>query len=91
SPQWAALTALTDQLAGHRVGFINDALYLIGKTGLSHIAFHDITSGNNSFDNITGFSAQTGWDAASGWGTPKANVLVPLLAILAHSHDADDM
>ncbi len=91
SPQWAGLTVLANQLGGHRVGFINSALYLIGKTGLSRFAFHDITVGNNSFDGITGFSAQKGWDAATGWGTPKANVLVPLLTILAHSHDADDM
>lgn len=89
SPQWAGLTVLANQLGHHRVGFINNALYLIGKTGLSHVAFHDITSGNNSFDNITGFSAQAGWDAANGWGTPKANVLVPLLAVLAHIGDAD--
>ena len=84
SPQWAGLTVLANQLAGHRLGFLNNALYLIGKTPLSGAAFHDITSGNNSFDAITGFSAQTGWDAASGWGTPKANVLVPLLTVLAH-------
>lgn len=91
SPQWAALTTLTDQLAGHRVGFINSALYLIGKTGLSRFTFHDITTGDNSFNGVPGFAAQTGWDAASGWGTPKANVLVPLLAALAHAQDADGM
>ena len=87
SPQWAALTVLSDQLAGHRLGFLNGAIYLIGKTSLSHVAFHDITSGDNSFDGITGFSAQTGWDAATGWGTPKANILVPLLTI---RHSAPD-
>lgn len=91
SPQWAGLTVLANQLAGHRLGFLNNALYLIGKTSLSRVAFHDITSGDNSFDAITGFSAQTGWDAASGWGTPKANVLVPLLTVLAHFSDADDL
>lgn len=89
SPQWAGLTALSDQLARHRLGFLNTALYIIGKTGIASSSFHDITSGDNSFDNITGFSAQTGWDAATGWGTPKANVLVPLLTVLAHITDAN--
>src|SRR5581483_8330936 len=29
SPQWAAITAIVDQIAGHRVGNINPALYLL--------------------------------------------------------------
>ena len=91
SPQWAGLTVLANQLARHRLGFLNNALYFIGKTPLSRVSFHDITSGDNSFDAIMGFSAQRGWDAASGWGTPKANVLVPLLTVLAHAIDVDRM
>lgn len=80
SPQWSALTVLADQMAGHRLGFLNAGIYRMNKPGPFYMfAFHDIMSGNNSFNNITGFSATKGWDAASGWGTPKANVLVPLL------------
>ena len=93
SPQWAGLAALADQLAGHRLGNINPTLYQIGKTaGLHGAAYHDITVGSNRFGFndgtndviVPGFSAKIRWDAATGWGTPKANVLVPLLAALGH-------
>ncbi len=94
SPQWAGLGVLADQLAGHRLGEINTTLYQIGKTaGLHGAAYHDITSGSNRFGfldasnnlvTIPGFSAKVRWDAATGWGSPKANVLVPLLAALDH-------
>jgi subtilase family serine protease len=94
SPQWAGLGALADQLAGHRLGNINPALYQIGKTaGLHGAAYHDITVGSNRFGfldgtnslvTIPGFDAKVRWDAATGWGSPKANVLVPLLAALSH-------
>lgn len=91
SPVWAGLIALTDQLAHHRVGFINAALYTI-----SHISenafYHDITVGNNAVQepdannnlvSVAGFNAQKGWDATTGLGTPRANTLLPLLAALA--------
>ncbi len=89
SPEWAGLIALGDQFAGHRLGFINKALYKIGNGGEYNEAFHDITVGNNSFIGtdskgkpvaIKGFAASTGWDPASGWGSPIAANLIPLLA-----------
>ena len=87
SPQWAALTALVDQMAGGRVGDINKTLYHLGKKSQGSY-FHDITVGNNSVaadpgtpgTPITGFSAVSGWDAATGWGSPIANTLVPAIA-----------
>ena len=88
SPEWAGLIALGDQLAGHRLGFINDALYKLGKSKDYSKAFHDITVGNNSFVGtdakgnpvkVNGFSAKKGWDAATGWGSPIAAKLLPLL------------
>ena len=81
SPQWAALVAIANQVAGHRLGDINPTLYALGQSGAD--VYNDVTVGNNSvpapFD-ITGFSAGPGWDAATGWGSPKANNLVPALA-----------
>jgi subtilase family serine protease len=81
SPQWAALTAISDQVAGHNYGFINAALYKIGQNAGDYSnTFNDITSGTNSameFDasnnpvNITGFNAGTGWDPVTGLGSPK--------------------
>jgi subtilase family serine protease len=86
SPQWSGLVALADQLGHHRVGQIDETLYDIARVPwLDHAAFHDITTGNNNFLNvdattITGYQTATGWDPVTGLGTPKANVLVPLLA-----------
>jgi subtilase family serine protease len=80
APQWAGLTAIAAQVAGHRLGNINPALYSIAKGKDYSRAFHDVTTGNNSFGSVTGFSAAPGWDAASGWGSPIAEFLVPRLA-----------
>ncbi|HEU0239326.1 MAG TPA: S53 family peptidase [Micromonosporaceae bacterium] len=81
SPQWAGLAADADQLAGHRLGNINDSLYKIAKSKKDSAALHDITTGNNDVAEIGGgFDAGTGWDAVTGVGTPNAAVLLPLLA-----------
>ena len=84
APFWAALIALADQYAGRRLGFVNPAIYRIGRSALYHQAFHDITKGNNTVQfpatTITGYRAAPGWDPVTGWGSPNAQVLVPLLA-----------
>jgi subtilase family serine protease len=90
SPQWAALTAIADQAAGHDYGFINSALYKTAQNSATYAsAFNDVTSGNNSAQeldnnnnvvNISGFNAGTGWDAVTGLGTPKAGGLLSELA-----------
>jgi subtilase family serine protease len=74
SPQWAGLVAIADQMAGKPLGFLNPAIYQLAGKG-----FHDITTGNNSFDGVSGFQAGPGWDLTTGWGTPDAAVLLPLL------------
>jgi subtilase family serine protease len=83
TPLWAALIALANQRAHHDLGFVNPAIYRIGRSPAYHSAFHDITTGNNtvivSSTTITGYPAGPGWDPATGWGTPNASVLVPLL------------
>ncbi len=80
APQWAALTALTDQLAHKRLGFLNDALYRLAKTDRYTKDFHDITVGDNTFEGVTGFNANKNWDAVTGLGSPIAANLVPDLA-----------
>ena len=80
SPQWAALTAITNQKAGRRLGFLNSAIYQIGRVKKAYpVSFHDIVSGNNNsleFDSmgnpvsVTGFSAGNGWDPTTGLGSP---------------------
>jgi subtilase family serine protease len=100
SPCWAGLVALGDQLAGHRLGFINSSLYRIGKLApLAHAAYHDVTVGNNTVTeldadgnpvNVAGFNALTGWDATTGLGTPKVSTLLPLLVAQNFLNDGDD-
>jgi subtilase family serine protease len=84
SPIFSGIVALADQLGHHRVGDINPALYLGGAlsqftklpTGLV-----DVTTGNNSFAGVTGFTAGRGYDLASGWGTIDGAKFVQALAL----------
>ena len=84
APLWAGLIALADQYADHHLGFVNPALYRIGRGPLYHRAFHDITTGTNTVrfppKTITGYQAAPGWDPVTGLGSPNAQALVPLLA-----------
>ncbi len=92
SPQWAGLTALGDQQANHRLGFITSALYRISQQpGLYSSAFHDITVGSNTVavNNVGGYSTETNWDAVTGLGTPDANVLLPLISQYTRPSDGE--
>jgi subtilase family serine protease len=84
APLWAAVIALADQYAGRHLGFVNPALYQIGRSAYYHQAFHDVTTGTNTVTSgtqtITGYQAGPGWNPVTGWGSPNAQVLVPLLA-----------
>jgi subtilase family serine protease len=84
APLWAAVIALANQNAGRNLGFINPALYQIGRSTHYHHAFHDVTMGSNTVklptQTITGYPASPGWDATTGWGSPNAQELVPLLS-----------
>ncbi len=80
TPVFSGIVALADQLAGHRLGLINPALY-----GLSYLPSRlsgevDVTSGDNSFNGVTGYSAAKGYDLASGLGTIDGNAFVHALA-----------
>jgi subtilase family serine protease len=82
TPIFSGIVALADQLAGHRLGLINPALY-----GLSYLPSRlsgevDVTTGNNSYGGVTGYTAAKGYDLASGLGTINANAFVRALARL---------
>jgi hypothetical protein len=77
APTWAALAALADSsvaCAANPVGFVNTALYQAAAAGYSTY-FNDVTSGNNTYGGVTGFTAATGYDLASGLGSPKGAAL----------------
>jgi hypothetical protein len=81
APLWAGFMALVNQqaasLGNSSAGFINPAIYAIGKgTGNTPYAsaFHDITTGNNSV-NGDGYPAVAGYDLCTGWGTPAIGLI----------------
>ena len=87
SPIFSGIVAMADQVAGHRLGDINGALYLLGfQSQLPHFPLAtgivDVTIGDNSFNGVTGFPAAPGYDLASGWGTIDGAKFVPALARL---------
>ncbi len=84
SPLWAAMVALVNQQAAANslpaVGFINPAIYQIGKSGNYGTVFHDVTAGNNeSTSSPSQFTAVAGFDLCTGWGTPRAAGLISAL------------
>jgi subtilase family serine protease len=85
APLWAGFTALMNQqaaLAGQSpVGFLNPAIYAIGKSANYTNCFHDITVGNNFWPSSpANFPAVTGYDLCTGWGTPNGARLINALA-----------
>ncbi len=84
APLWAAFTALVNEQASRAgappVGFLNPALYNIGKGSNYKKAFHDITTGNNRTSGSAGFPAVAGYDLCTGWGTPTGQNLIDALA-----------
>lgn len=79
APVWAAIMAITNQIAGHPLGFINPALYKLANSSNYNQDFHDVTVGNNNFapTRVQGYSAAKGWDPVTGLGSPDAEKLIP--------------
>ena len=60
SPIFSGIVALANQVAHHRLGLLNPGLYALGalsQHGVKSTGIVDVTSGNNSFNNVTGFDA----------------------------------
>jgi subtilase family serine protease len=92
TPEFAGIVALASEVAGHPLGLINPALYVLSGQRAPGIA--DVTSGNNTVafpqggktNTVAGFSARPGYDLASGVGTVWAPLFVPELAFAASVH-----
>jgi uncharacterized repeat protein (TIGR01451 family) len=85
SPLWAGFAALVNQQGGAvglpPVGFLNPALYAIGKGAAYATCFHDTTTGNNTWSGSPNlFFAVPGYDLCTGWGTPTGTNLINALA-----------
>ncbi len=88
TPLWAGFCALVNQQGvangDSYQGFINPAVYAIGKGSSYTSCFHDIVIGNNTWTNSpTNFYAVPGYDLCTGWGTPNGSNLINALAPLA--------
>lgn len=75
TPIMAGITAQALERLGTRQGNLNPSLYTLAAN-TSVTAFHDITSGTNTFDGLVGYSAGTGYDMCTGLGTPNGAILV---------------
>lgn len=76
APQWAGIITLANQAAGHSMGFVNQKLYNMLKTGDYANAFHDVASGSNGYFGTLGESAGPGYDMPTGLGSPNATNLI---------------
>jgi subtilase family serine protease len=89
TPLFAGIVALADQVAGHRLGLINPALYAMKAANAPGLV--PVTSGNNTVTftqdghtyTIVGYQARRGYNLASGLGTVNAAEFVPTLAAYA--------
>ncbi len=85
TPLWAGFTALLNQSALSyglpTMGFLAPTVYALAKTANYAACFHDITTGDNTWDQSrTKFFAVPGYDLCTGLGTPNGNSLINALA-----------
>src|SRR5271157_1254067 len=84
APRWAGFLALVNQQVvasgGSTLGFINPAIYAIGKGTSYNSDFHDITSGNNNNGKGQSYNAVVGYDLVTGWGSPNGQNMINALA-----------
>ncbi|HEV2360961.1 MAG TPA: S53 family peptidase [Acidimicrobiales bacterium] len=78
TPEFAGIVAIADQVAGKGLGDLDAALYGLEAAGGTN-GIVDVTSGNNSFNGVTGYTAVKGYDMASGIGTIDAKTFIPAL------------
>jgi subtilase family serine protease len=88
TPEFAAIVALADQVAGHPLGLLNPALYALLAQHAPGLV--DVTTGNNTVSfhqgtatapvTVTGYLALKGYDLVTGVGTVNASLFVYELA-----------
>jgi pseudomonalisin len=69
APLWAGIAKLLAQLNSGRTGPLNPRIYEMNSTSPGTSGFRDVTTGNNNFNGVTGFTAGPGFDLTTGWGT----------------------
>jgi subtilase family serine protease len=79
APMWAGLSRLVaqtirtpgcDSCPNPRLGNMDPQIYQLGAfSDSSSSGLRDVISGDNSYNDVTGFSAGPGYDQTTGWGT----------------------
>jgi len=70
APLWAGYSRVIAQQHGSaRLGLLNPTIYRVAAAALLANGIEDVTSGNNSFNDVTGFNAGVGYDQVTGWGS----------------------
>jgi pseudomonalisin len=73
APMMAGFVTVLDQQVSERLGAINPILYDLGTQQYgaagTQVGFHDITSGYNGYDGVSGFYAGAGYDQVTGLGS----------------------
>ncbi len=78
APAWAGIAKLVaQQNSVTRLGSVNTGIYQLANSSSYGTVFVDVTTGNNNFNGVTGYTAGVGFDLATGWG----NVNIDELAI----------
>jgi subtilase family serine protease len=102
TPLFAGLQALTDQVAGGPLGFVNPAIYLLRGTGILHditaapgpVAFASPYQGQTYLDTLqadTSLTATPGYDDQTGLGSPDGAAYIEVLSHLgAPGNRADE-
>jgi hypothetical protein len=80
SPVFAGFTKLIEQYMGQRLGNINAEIYALASSNGASNGFRDITSGDNTYNNVSGFTAGPGYDQVTGWGEVDVNQFVTAFA-----------
>jgi subtilase family serine protease len=80
TPLFAGLVAIADQVAGHRLGLLNPALYALGAQPSARSGIVDVTRGDNAVGRVRGFPARPGYDLTTGLGTVDGYRFVHALA-----------
>jgi kumamolisin len=93
SPMWAAMMALVNEelvkQGSFNIGFVNPLLYQIASGANYGIDFHDVTAGNNDYNNLQAGKYPAGpvYDMATGLGSFNASALATDLVALAKANN----
>ncbi|QDD83827.1 S53 family peptidase [Bacillus cereus] len=79
-PVFAAVIALANQRRKQQgMSSLSSLVKILYSNGIQS-AYRDITVGNNSYNDVIGYEAETGWDACTGFGSFDATKLIEYLS-----------